>query len=164
MLIKTGFLPTVLNRKGQSIVEISLITPLLLVALYVPADFAIAYLTAHLTQNAVREAARLGAASKTPFDGTAASAIKTEAENRMPARLSGKTATVKYFSEPAPCLQFIEVKGEGTYNYGFYRLISLMGGAASPRPISRTTRMRYEFQSDANGTLCTTATVIIPAP
>src|SRR5947207_8826988 len=50
-----------LNNRGQSIVEIALITPLLLAVLYVAFDFGIAYFTAHYTQNAVREAARYGA-------------------------------------------------------------------------------------------------------
>ncbi|HEY9503362.1 MAG TPA: TadE family protein, partial [Pyrinomonadaceae bacterium] len=48
------------NQKGQSIIEISLITPLLLVALYVPADFGVAFFMGNLTQTAVREGARVG--------------------------------------------------------------------------------------------------------
>ena len=32
------------NQRGQSIVEISLITPLLLIALYIPVDFRISFL------------------------------------------------------------------------------------------------------------------------
>jgi len=85
-MLNRGFLARVVNHKGQSIVEISLITPLLLVALYIPADFGIAIFTAHLTQNAVREAARFGA-STDPFDNTA---IQNEALNRMPQYLSQK--------------------------------------------------------------------------
>ena len=163
MLIRTAFLPTLLNRKGQSIVEISLITPLLLIALYVPADFAIAYLTAHLTQNAVREAARIGAASKSPFNDAAATAIRTEAVNRMPARLDPKSATVKYFSEPAGCLQFIEVSGQGNYEYVLYKIMRFVGATVpNNTPITRTTRMRYEFQPDGNTGLCTDAPVHAP--
>jgi Flp pilus assembly protein TadG len=48
------------KQKGQSVVELALITSLLLVALYIPADFGIAFLTAHLVQNAVREGTRIG--------------------------------------------------------------------------------------------------------
>ena len=83
MLI-TNFLRKLLNRKGQSIVEIALITPLVLIALYVPADFGIAFLSAHLTQNAVREAARIGASQASFNIGT----IQTEATSRMPAGLT----------------------------------------------------------------------------
>src|SRR5207247_3782984 len=50
-----------LNKKCQSIVEIALITPLLLVALYIAFDFEIALFTSHLAQNAVHEGARIGA-------------------------------------------------------------------------------------------------------
>ena len=37
-----------IKQRGQTVVEISLITPLVLMALYVPADFGVAFLTAHL--------------------------------------------------------------------------------------------------------------------
>jgi Flp pilus assembly protein TadG len=50
------------NERAQSIVEISLITPLLLIALYIPFDFGVSLFAAHLTQNAVREVARIAAA------------------------------------------------------------------------------------------------------
>jgi len=123
-MLRTGLLPRILNRKGQSIVEISLITPLLLIALYVPADFAVAYLTAHLTQNAVRDAARIGAAAKDPFDAAAATAIRTEALSKMPARLSSKSATVKYYANGAAnCAEFVEVTGQGNYDYFFYKIM-----------------------------------------
>ena len=104
-----------LNSAGQSIVEISLVTPLVLIALYIPADFGIAMFTAHLTQNAVREAARIGVSAKTPFTGTSAGEIRTEALNRMPSRLSSKAATVTYYADgPANCAAFVEVIGQGT--------------------------------------------------
>ena len=153
MLIN-GLLPRKLNRKGQSIVEISLITPLLLVALYVPADFGVALLTAHLTQNAVREAARIGA-TEDPFNS---SAIQTEALNRMPARLNSPTATATlYTSGSANCARFVEVTGQGNYDYFFYRFMNLFGfGAANtPALIGRTARMRYEFQPSTYHTPCT---------
>src|SRR5437764_14545540 len=48
------------NQRGQSLVEIALITPLLLIALYIPMDFGIALFMAHLVQYAARERARIG--------------------------------------------------------------------------------------------------------
>jgi len=165
-MLRTGFLPKFLNRKGQSIVEISLITPLLLVALYVPIDFAVAHLTAHLTQNAVRDAARVGAASKSPFDDTAAAAIMTDTVNDLPARLMSKSATVKFFDTTSgvpDCMKFVEVTGQGNYNYFLYQIVRLMGGTVpNSTPISRTTRMRYEFQPDTYSTPCETASVHSP--
>ena len=163
-MLKPGFLPKILNRKGQSIVEIALITPLLLIALYIPADFAIAFLTAHLTQNAVREAARLGAASKSPFDATAATAIMNQALSKIPNRLGSKSVTVKYYDSGATnCLQFVEVTGQGSYDYVFYRLMRLVGATVpDATTITRISRMRYEYQPDANSTLCATASVTSP--
>ena len=46
---------------GQSIVELTLIVPLVLATLYIPVDFGIAFFTAQMVQNATREAARIGA-------------------------------------------------------------------------------------------------------
>ena len=42
------------------IVEIALITPLILIALYIPVDFGISFFVANLTQTAAREGARVG--------------------------------------------------------------------------------------------------------
>ena len=50
-----------LNRKGQSIVELALITPIVLVALYVPFDFGVSIYAGHLTQNVARDGARRAA-------------------------------------------------------------------------------------------------------
>lgn len=152
-MLRPGFLRKFLNRKGQSIVELSLITPIVLIALYVPADFGIAFLTAHLTQNAVREAARIGA-SKDPFDSAA---IQSEALSRMPAGLTSKTATATLWdSGTADCARFVEVTGEGQYNYFLYQIIRLFGfNVSNTQLITRTARMRYEFQPTTYNTPCT---------
>lgn len=153
------------SSRGQSLVEIALITPLVLVALYIPADFGIAMFTGHLTQNAVREAARIGVSTKDPFDTAAGTAIRTEAINRLPARLTSPTVTVKYFAGgSANCLAFVEVAAQGNYQYFLYQIIRLFGGTApNAVTISRTTQMRYEFQPLTNATLCTPpATITSP--
>jgi len=147
-MLRTGFLAKVLNRKGQSIVEMALITPLLLVALYVPADFGVAFSVAHLTQNAVRESARI-AASTDPFDTAASTAIKNDALSRIPAWFGGsKTATVTFHADgAADCARFVQVTGGGTYNYFLYQLIRLFGlSAPNNQQIMRTARMRYAAQ------------------
>src|SRR5687768_14558861 len=147
-MLRKGFLAKFLDRKGQSIVEIALITPLLLVALYVPADFGVAFSVAHLTQNAVRESARI-AASTDPFTTAASTAIKNDALNRIPAWFGGsKTATVTYHADgAADCARFVQVSGGGTYNYFLYQIIRLLGfSAPDSQPIIRTARMRYAAQ------------------
>ena len=161
-------LPVKLNSKGQSLVELGLITPLLLIALYIPADFGIAMFTANLTQNAVREAARIGVTTQNHFDNAAGTVTKTEATNRLPARLASPTVTVKFYGSggPAICLQFVEVKAVGSYNIWFYQVLRLFGGTApNTIQITRTTRMPYQYQPiNTTGTpspLCTTATVSV---
>lgn len=162
-MLKNNFLATVLNRKGQSIVEISLITPILLVALYIPADFGIAFFTAHLTQNAVREAARLGSVTD-PFDTAASTAVKDYALTAMPARLSAKTVTVNYYAGgAADCARFVEVVGQGNYNFFLYQIMNLFGAnVQDTRPITRIVRMRHQAQPTIYNTPCTTATVTSP--
>ena len=164
-MLRTGLLPKVLNRKGQSLVEIALITPLLLVALYVPADFGVAFSVAQLTQNAVREAARRGAATD-PFDIAASTAIKNDALSKIPAWFgASKTATVTFYADGAPdCARFVQVTGGGTYNYFLYQLMNLFGlSAPNNRPIMRTARMRYAAQPATYHTACSeTPTITSP--
>ena len=147
------------NRKGQSIVEITLITPLLMVALYVPVDFGIMIFTGHLTQNAVRDGARI-AAKTDLMDNTLATNLATAFNANVPQRLSSKQVTVNYYATGAAnCAQSVEVIATGTYNFFWYRLIGLFGFVPpSPITMTRTTKMRYEFQPDTNTGNCATVT------
>lgn len=148
-----------LNLKGQSIVEITLMTPLLMVALYVPVDFGIMIFTGHLTQNAVRDGARI-AATTDLLDNTLATSLATQFNNNVPQRLSSKQVTVNYYATGASnCAQSVEVIAQGTYNFFWYRLIGLLGLAPQNSvPITRTTKMRYERQPDTNTGNCATVT------
>jgi Flp pilus assembly protein TadG len=150
------------NRKGQSIVEITLMTPLILVALYVPFDFGMMMFTGHLTQNAVRDGARI-ASSTNEMDDAKADNLATQVFNNLPQYLvtgtTTKSATVNYYGTGAPdCAQFVEVRAQGSYNFLLYRLIGLLGfSPPNSTAISRTTRMRYESQPDTNNGLCSGA-------
>ena len=153
-MLRLKSLKKILGHEGQSVVELSLIAPLLLVALYIPADFGIAIFEAHLTQNGVREAARIGVSTKDPFDSTAGTAIANEALNRLPAGLKAVTITVNYYGPAtATCMQSVSVTAQGNYNYFFYQIMRLFGAAVpNSTPITRTSRMRYEFQPVTNST------------
>lgn len=147
------------SRKGQSIVEISLITPLLLAALYVPVDFGIMIFTGHLTQNAVRDGARI-AATTDLLDNGLATALATQFKPNVPQRLATRQVTVNYYANGAAnCAQYVEVIAQGTYNLFWYRLMALLR-AAPPTSITitRTTQMRYEHQPDTNAGNCATRT------
>ena len=148
-----------LNRKGQSIVELALITPIILVALYVPFDFGVSIYAGHLTQNVARDGARR-AATTDVLNNAKATALATQIAPSLPALLSSgsttKQVTVNYYATGANCAKSVEVIAQGTYNYFWYRLIGFLGLAPqSQLGIVRTTKMRYEFQPDTNSGACT---------
>jgi len=166
MLVRFGLddMYSLFNRKGQSIVEIALMAPLILVALYVPFDFGISIFTGHLTQNAVRDGARI-ASTTDSMTNAKATALATQVYNNLPQLLvtgspATKQAIVNYYAAGAVgCAEFVEVQAQGTYNFFFYRLIGLLGFTPpDPIAISRTTRMPYEFQPSTNTNLCTAVT------
>ncbi len=147
--------------------EFSLITPLLLIALYIPADFGVGLFTAHLTQNAVREAARIGVSTMDPFNNPAGDAVANEALSRLPALLGSPTVTVTYYAGGAAnCMQSVQVTAEGDYSFFLYQVMRLFGLAAPDSiQITRSTRMRYEIQPVTNLTpICSTATVTRTRP
>jgi len=158
------------NQRGQSLVEISLITPILLIALYIPADFGVALFMGNLTQNAAREGARIGSGlQKTGgsapkyYSSTEGDTVRTAVTSRMPAALTNKSVAVKFYTGTT-CMQFIEVTARGDYNFFLYQLMRLLGASVNNSvTISRTTQMRYNYQpsDDAtNATLCSTPTVL----
>jgi Flp pilus assembly protein TadG len=145
-----------LNTKGQSIVEIALITPLLLVALYIPADFGIAFLTGHLAQNAVREGARIGSISK---ECGTAPCVSTVAGEACPGTNSIVVEVCRRLNSPAvtssltgnlgdPCMRTVTVAVEGTYTYFLYQLTALLGLpiTSETTSITRSAEARYELQ------------------
>lgn len=157
------------NRKGQSIIEISLITPILLVALYIPADFGIAFFTAHLTQNAAREAARIASISAecgtSPCVGTVTesscpgtNSVVKEVCSRLPARLTGPLSikTTLTGSLGDKCLRLVKVEVTGNYDYFLYQLIRLIGVTLTNNntSITRAAELRYELQPVTYNTPC----------
>ena len=156
------------NRKGQSIVEISLITPLLLVALVVPADFGVAFFAANLTNTAAREGARIGSQigksggtdTDRDFNTTDATAVKNQVNAKMPTYLTNRAVTVKFYENaPANCLEMIEVTASGDYNFYFYQILRLFGAnVPNKRTISRTAQFAYRYQPYTNNTRCTNVT------
>lgn len=160
--MKTTVKENLCRRKqmGQSVVELALITPLMLIALYIPADFGVAFLTAHLAQNAVREGARIGSgltsgSPDNPIGESQGTAIKDAVFARLPYRLSSPTVNVKFYfeNEVAPCMQVVEVTVTGTYDYSLYHLMELIGVTVPPSAdISRMTQMRYNYQRPENNT------------
>jgi Flp pilus assembly protein TadG len=156
------------NRKGQSIVEMVLVTPILLVALMVPADFGIAFFISNITGNAAREGARIGSESPKSggtdtdrdFTTADAAAVKDAVVAKLPAYITNRSVTVKFYENTAAnCLEVIEVTASGTYSYSLYKILKFLGVSVPPStPISRTTQMTYRYQPYNNAARCTGTT------
>jgi Flp pilus assembly protein TadG len=144
-----------LHSNGQSIIELTLIVPLVLATLYIPTDFGIAFFTAQMVQNATREAARIGA-SMNPF---VAGTVENEATKRLP---GGKFVTASVSatlngSSTSTCMRRVVVTVSGSYNLFWYRLMNLMlPGIVTDTslPITRSTAMRYDSQALTNSGSC----------
>jgi Flp pilus assembly protein TadG len=157
------------RQRGQSIIEITLLTPLLLIALYIPADFGIGFYMGNLVQNAAREGARIGSglqkSGKVPnlvFGSANAITVKDAVFNRLPGVLENKLVTVKFY-EGTTCMNFIEVTAQGDYNFFLYKLMGLFGSTVPDFvTISRTTQIRHDYQQYTNSDYCTTATTYGP--
>ena len=151
-------------ERGQSIIEITLLTPLLLIALYIPADFGIGFYMGNLVQNAAREGARIGSGlSKSGtvpnlvFTKTHADTVKEAVFDRLPGVLENKLVTVRFY-EGTTCMNFIEVTAQGDYNFFLYKLMGLFGRTVPDFvTISRTTQIRHNYQQYTNTDYCTTA-------
>jgi Flp pilus assembly protein TadG len=135
---------------------------MILVALYVPFDFGVAIYAGHLTQNVARDGARRVATTDAldVFTNAKATTLATQIAGNLPPLLTSgsttKQVTVNYYATGANCAKSVEVIAQGTYNYFWYRLIGFVGLAPpSQLGIVRTTKMRYEFQPDANSGACT---------
>jgi len=150
--------PSMTGRRrsnGQSIVELTLIMPLVLATLYIPADFGIAFFTAQMVQNATREAARVGA-SMNPF---VAATVENEATKRLP---GGKFVTASVSatlngSSTSTCMRRVVVTVSGSYSLFWYRLLNLMIPSTvtdTSLPINRSTAMRYDSQALTNTGSC----------
>jgi Flp pilus assembly protein TadG len=142
------------RSKGQSIVELTLLTPLILAALYVPADFGIAFYTAHLVQNATREAARIGSAMNPFIQAT----VENEATDRLPTgRFVVSSVTADLDGDSAStCMRRVLVTVTGTYSPFLYHLINLVvpGASVSTISITRSTAMRFDSQPLTNSGSC----------
>jgi hypothetical protein len=124
----------------------------------------------NVVQNAAREGARIGAGlqktgGSSPnynYTTTEAATIKAAVFSRMPtSALTNKSVTVTFYEGTTPtCLEYIQVRAQGDYNFFLYQLLRLFGSTVpSSRTISRTTQMQYIFQPYSNATACTTTSV-----
>jgi TadE-like protein len=160
------------REKGQSLVEIALITPLLLGALMVAVDFGIAFYMGNLVAVAARDGARIGSqlekSGKTDpanpdFAVADAAIVSNRVQNRIPRYLTGRQVIVTFYEDdagvgPPACSESVEVQVSGNYNFTLYRLMNLLGAnVPASRTLTRSTRMRYNYQRYEQNTTCTSS-------
>lgn len=151
------------KNKGQAVVEFTLVAILLLVIIWIPADFGLAFMTGQLASNAAREGARIGSATPKPFDASFVADVRTETCRRLQSALlsepSGGSGTkcssfsnakvdVQLLPGVGSCNDMVRITVSGNYNFFFYQLLHLMGvtGNLNSETITRTTSMRWEHQ------------------
>jgi hypothetical protein len=148
------------TSKGQALVEFSLCFVLLLVIIWIPADFGLAFFTNQLMGNAAREGARLASAdpaltSQVSLGGTISCTMpcggQPELLQKIAARLSSALlpgATIRLSLQAgAGCDRQVTAQISGTYNFFFYRLLGLMGFTTpAGKTMTRATSMRWEHQ------------------
>ena len=160
------------REKGQSLVEIALITPLLLGALMVAVDFGIAFYMGNLVAVAARDGARIGSqlekSGKTDpanpdFAVADAAIVSNRMQNRIPRYLTGRQVIVTFYEDgpvvgPPACSESVEVQVSGNYTFTLYRLMNLLGAnVPASRTLTRSTRMRYNYQRYEQNTTCTSS-------
>ncbi len=157
------------REKGQSLVEIALITPLLLGALMVAVDFGIAFYMGNLIAVAARDGARIGSqlektggnASDADFAVADAAIVSNKVQNRIPRYLTGRQIIVTFYEDgpvvgPPACSESVEVQVSGNYTFTLYRLMNLLGAnVPASRTLTRSTRMRYNYQRYEQDVTCT---------
>lgn len=156
------------GEKGQSIVEIALITPLLLGALMVAADFGVAFYMGNLLAVAARDGARIGSelektggdAADPDFRVQDADIVANKIQSRIPRYLTGRQIIVTFYEDdagvgPPPCSESIEVQVSGNYSFTLYRIMNFLGAnTPASRTLTRSTQIRYNYQRYDQSTTC----------
>jgi Flp pilus assembly protein TadG len=150
-----------INRKGQALVEFTLVFLLFLVVAWIPADFGLAFYTGQIAQNAVREGARIAAADPTFAGGSScgpplsscfgAGNILNETAVRLPSALLGPSTTITVVYPTAAsagtCNQQVQVTVTGQYPFFFYKIFKLMRINVTIPQMTRSAAMRWEHQT-----------------
>ena len=160
------------SEKGQSLVELALITPLLLGALMVAVDFGIAFYMGNLIAVAAREGARVGSelekSDRTdPLDPDFAIAdaaiVRDKVQNIFPRYLTNRQVIVTFYEDdpgvgPPACSESVDVGVSGSYNFSLYRLMNLLGAnIPMSQTLTRSTRIRYKYQRYEQDVTCTSS-------
>jgi Flp pilus assembly protein TadG len=160
------------SEKGQSFVELALITPLLLGALMVAVDFGIAFYMGNLIAVATREGARVGSeleksdrtdAANPNFAVADATVVRDKVQSILPRYLTSRQVIVTFYEDdpgvgPPACSESVEVRVNGDYNFTLYRLMNFLGAnVPTSLALTRSTRIRYKYQRYEQNITCTSS-------
>jgi Flp pilus assembly protein TadG len=131
------------KKKGQTLVEVTLILPLVVLLVGAAVDWGLLLFVSHVAQNAVREGARV-AVTKTSMT-EASSAAAAEINSRIPETplFADFRGSVDVSCTATGIPRFITVATSGNFNFMFTRLIGFTNTT-----ISRSASMRYERFDD----------------
>lgn len=145
------------NARGQALVEFTLIFMLTLIIAWIPTDFGLGLYSAHIAQNASRDAARIAAADPTlpltqtctmPCSG-APELLDRIADRLRAAFLKGATITIDRgaVASPPTCDVMVTATVSGNYRFFFYRMLGWFGiTTPANQAITRVSSMRWEHQ------------------
>jgi hypothetical protein len=147
------------QKKGQALVEFTLVFILLLVVTWIPAEFGLAFYTSQLAQNAVREGARIAAVDLNPAASAGSCSIPAcytganilkETSLRLPmALMSNISVTLAVDPVSAGnCNEQVTVSASGNFHFFFYEILKLLGlSASTTTQINSSASMRWEHQT-----------------
>ena len=130
------------NSRGQSVVEMTLMLPFLLILVGGATDWGLAFLASNVVQNAAREGARL-AATLQNLEADDPRVLDAIDANIPDVGLFSSITRTNAAPTGAACEQAVTVQVSVNYSFTFLRLI----GLKDPIPIEHSTTMRYERQS-----------------
>ncbi len=135
------------KNKGQTLVEVTLIIPLLIVLVGAAVDWGLVFFASHVVQDAVREGARLAVTQNTPVSSAT---VRTEVKRIMPdtplfaAFRTNANIQVTCIAPVGTAPPFLRVRISNNGNgipvrFYFMRIIGLTSAS-----ILRETTMKYE--------------------
>jgi Flp pilus assembly protein TadG len=131
------------REAGTSIVEMTIVLPLLLLLVFAIGDFGVAYTRWVSLTNAAREGARAGVVFRNPCDaGTVENEIRTTVSDYADSSgLDGTTITTQIVGACQPTGTELRVTATAPYNY---LALSALAGLAPTLNLSARTVMRNE--------------------
>ena len=129
------------KSKGQALVEVTLIFPLLVILVGAAVDWGLGLFVSHVVQNGVREGARVAV---TQYPTVNSANVKSLVNSVIPDTplFSGFRSVTSVTCTTSGGLPSVTVQTNGTFNFIFLRLLGF-----TAMPISRSATMYYERES-----------------